>query len=229
MQSEIEYIRPCNIDELLSCSLWHCPPLPLIGLGFSRQRASVLHKNGMAFYRNIMTKDNFLPIEELKERYGLLPQEEGAWAASIRNIQEYWEDIINTPRGNIQQGEWLGIYQAQEDLVPSIIWRALSNCSISEGSMIINIKQDARLFKISTSSSSLLLEIPKSSCPETLICPRNSTRRVYSLQGVVKRVRIIQVVRGPRKKEIFFHYGTVANLPWDPGRFVGKVKVTSNL
>lgn len=79
LKNEVTYIKPSNLKELLSCSIWFCPTLPIIGPGFSKQMATMLHKKGMRHYRDIWRQNRFMNPMETQEDFGLLPQESGAW------------------------------------------------------------------------------------------------------------------------------------------------------
>jgi hypothetical protein len=60
-----EFVLPVCLDDLLSCSLWFCPLVPLIGPGFSKSRASALHKAGLRRYRDAMVEGRLLSAEEV--------------------------------------------------------------------------------------------------------------------------------------------------------------------
>lgn len=79
IRGEVSFIRPNNLEELLSCSLWFCPSYSILGPGFSKQRATFLHKQGMRYYRDVWSQTRFLDPMELHEKFGLLHEEFGAW------------------------------------------------------------------------------------------------------------------------------------------------------
>lgn len=43
---------------------------------------------------------------------------------------------------------------------------------------------------------------------------------IKTFKGLVRRVRIVPVVRRPKKKEFLLFYGRVDQLEWDPKRYM---------
>jgi hypothetical protein len=69
---DLQFTPPTCLDEFLYCNLSHCPTAPLIGPGFSRNKAAALHQAGMRSYRDIWEEGNFLFLAKIQRRYGLL-------------------------------------------------------------------------------------------------------------------------------------------------------------
>lgn len=124
LKSETSYVEPCNLEELLSCSLWFCPNAPIIGPGFSKQRAMVLHQRGMRQYRDIWRHTRFINVVEAQTQFGLLPHEAGAWLALTQALCTKWHDLLRTQSPKVKSGEWIGIFNEVEALVPMIVCQA---------------------------------------------------------------------------------------------------------
>jgi hypothetical protein len=75
---ELKFVPPTCLEDLLSCSVWHCPAAPLIGPGFSKARAAALHKAGLQRYRDILVDSRLLEPDEVQGCFGLLQAEMGA-------------------------------------------------------------------------------------------------------------------------------------------------------
>jgi hypothetical protein len=121
---DLQYVYPRNIDDLFSCSLWYCHEVALIGPGFSKQRASVLHKAGMCRYRDVLIGNTFISAEAAQVKFGFKLEETGAWNSAIRLMTLRWEYIFNTPQGRAAVGDWLGVYLNSVATSPFLVVQA---------------------------------------------------------------------------------------------------------
>jgi hypothetical protein len=72
----------------MSCDLWNCPEVPLIGPGLSRLRAASLHRASLCKYKDAMRGKRFITTKEAQDKFGLKLEERGAWEAATRVIKE---------------------------------------------------------------------------------------------------------------------------------------------
>lgn len=100
MRMETSYIRPSNLDELLSCSIWFYPCHPIVGPCFSKALATVLYRKGMRYYRDLWRHTRFLELIEAQNELGLLAEDMGAWIAMTQAMWRQWSDILihQTPK-----------------------------------------------------------------------------------------------------------------------------------
>jgi exonuclease III len=89
----LHFVPPKCIEDLLSCDLWSCPGAPLIGPGFSKARAANLHTAGLCKYRDAMRDTRFIDAAEAQLRFGLKPEEHGAWEASTHFLSRKWRGM----------------------------------------------------------------------------------------------------------------------------------------
>jgi hypothetical protein len=118
---DLQYNPPSCIEDLLSCNVWSCPEVALIGPGFSRRCAANLHKAGLRKYRDIMRGAGFITADEVQERFGLKQEESGAWEAAVRTMTRRWRVILTSPPGRTYEGEWVGIYHRQNSTSPLMV------------------------------------------------------------------------------------------------------------
>jgi hypothetical protein len=95
---DLQFVPSSCIDDLLSCSLWLCLEVPLIGPGFSKSRASALYKAGLRRYRGTMENGQFIMAEAAQHRFGLQDAEVGVWNGAVRTMVQRWQMILAAPR-----------------------------------------------------------------------------------------------------------------------------------
>ena len=83
---------------------------------------------------------------------------------------------------------------------------------------MIRIPRKIRIFNVKRISKSLddLLE---DSVAFSIAWDEIGDDTVKQCFGFVARVRVVEVVRGPKKVTIFLYYGVVGKLEWDPNRY----------
>jgi hypothetical protein len=94
----------------MSCNVWSCPEAAIIGPGFSRLRASNLHKASLCKDCDIMRGSGFVSAAEAQGGFGLKKEERRAWEAATQTMSRRWQSILSTPQGRTNIGEWLGVY-----------------------------------------------------------------------------------------------------------------------
>jgi hypothetical protein len=208
---ELRTVPPRSYEEWLSASIWWTSGFKAIGPGFSKTRAAALSRNGLQFVRNVWSQYRLQlwSGEEVREQFGLRPAEFMAWNAvtlRIANIRRrFWLSSIDRPAPE----KWVGIYNDPTDLMPSVVVQG------NELSMGINGVGWQNVELIVDACTYVVLPNSRSLTP----VPQNPPSPVLSMQqGFLERVRVEQVITGPKKKKILLFYGKVKDLRWDPGR-----------
>jgi hypothetical protein len=91
----------------------------MIGPGFSKLRASALHRARLQRYHDILVGNRLVSLEEAQKRFGLKHEEAGAWRSAARRMECTWQHILNAPQGHAKNGDWIGIYANEQSLSPS--------------------------------------------------------------------------------------------------------------
>jgi hypothetical protein len=217
---DIQFVPPTCLDELLGCSLWYCPIVPIIGPGFSKSRAAVLHQAGMKTYRDIWFEGSFLPIEEVQRRFGLLPAEVGAWQAAMRVIDRTWNVLLRRNTPLVTHGDWYGFYERPDALAPFNVVKMclLFTPRLLNGAVNIEVPVDVPTYVVQHQSAILQELTYEQRCVGARWDLRGEDL-VSPISGVMRRVRVIPVTRGPKQRTILLYYGRVDQLSWDPARY----------
>lgn len=203
IRPEITYIRPSNLEELLSSSLWFCPSYSIIGLCFSKSRATILHKKGMRYYRDVWTHTRFMTCSELQDRYGLLPGEFGAWSTTAQALMRQWADILRGQTPRMTSGEWFGVFSNVNDLAPMVVCLACDSFQPCTGYYTVEIPWKTAMYVPSHNTSAYLLSIPEEKRKLTAVNDSLGEDLVNKCKGLVRRVRVTMIKRGPRKKKSY--------------------------
>lgn len=168
-----------------------------------------------------MVRDGFIATEVLRERYELYHKKMG-WSAATPAIKAYWADILSLPKEMVQGREWLEIFQNPEASLRHTIWQPYTLTQIHSDVSNIEITRGIRLIQVSNSSIPFLVELPEEVCNLSLVIDKIETKMIHMLIGMVTKMRVVLVKRGPRNIEIKLYYGIVENLVWDPRIFSWK-------
>lgn len=218
--SKISYMSPSNIDELLNSNIWFCASVPIIGPEFSKKRASILHKYGMRYYRDIWEQSRFMDFAEAQAKFGLSPNEEGAWSSLTTMLYRQWATIINNQSPRICCREWLGIFSNTNNILPLAICQALETFQPCLGFNNVEIPWQTTICVAHNVSFPYVPPIAKELTSTSTSMDLRGEDMVNKYMELVRRVWIAFVSRGPKKKEILLYYGQVDKLQWDLERFV---------
>ena len=69
---KLKFVPPTCLEDLLSCSMWHCLVAPLIGPKFSKDRIAALYKAELQRYHDTLIDSRLLESDEVQGRFGLL-------------------------------------------------------------------------------------------------------------------------------------------------------------
>lgn len=223
-RKHVRYVEPSNLEELLSCSVWWCPSLALIGSGFSKQRAMTLHKRGMRFYRDIWQQSRFMDPLEAQATFGLLPQEEGAWTTMIHAIHLKWHDLLRQSNSRLDSGEWFGIFNDVDILEPMRICQTAEGFQPGLGFCTIEIPDKIDVFVPNSAQGPYICKMKETTRKDTMSLDASGEVMVNRYRGLIRRVRVVSIKRQTKKLEMLLYYGRVDQLQWDPERFVWEWK-----
>ena len=150
--SNVKYIPTNCLEDLLNCNIWTCPEVPLIGPGFSRLKASNLHKKGPQKYSDIMRGSGFIPTHEIQHCFGLKQEEREAWEAVVQVMTRRWQAILSMPQQWTSGGEWVGIYQGHNTATLSIVVQTKEAFMLKLGVGIWWIPLSAQTFSVNLQS-----------------------------------------------------------------------------
>lgn len=190
---KLTFIPPTNIYKLLCCSLWHCPTITLIGLGFSRIRASHLYYSGMRTYKDVWNGSRFITIPEAELKFGLAPREVGAWEAACRIMEGAWNSLLRFRGMSFPTGDWVGICRADDDPLPHSVFQISATCNPARDATQTWLPTSVNLHQVIENTRCLVLVSA-------------------SLRDIPHKVRVDQVKHGQQKISILLFYGRIDRL-----------------
>ena len=211
----VSFRRPTNWEELMSCSFWWLESNSATDSGLSAARAAVLHKKGLKRYRDIWRNERFMTPREAQENFGLLPTEFPVWSVLVARIYHTWDDLLKARSGKINCREWLAIFEDTDNL-PLVVCRAEGGFQPSIGNSTLTIPHKIQLFTVKHVSK-LLEEIPSDMPKFSITWDELGEDTVQVCRCIVCRVRILEVIKGPKKTTIWLYYGLTSKLEWNPG------------
>jgi hypothetical protein len=196
--SDVQFIPPTCLEELMCCSLWYYPTAPLIGPAFSKTRAAALHHAGMRLYRDIWENGNFLPPVEIQRRFGLLPGETSAWQATMRLIRRTWRELLRRNPPLTTPGEWYGFYASVADSTPFSVVKMCTKFAPRRIADVVTIEVpvDVPTYTVQYPSSILQESTYEQRCIGAHWDLRGEDM-VSQIMGIMRRVRVVPVTRGP--------------------------------
>ena len=202
--------RPSSWEELMSSSFWWLQSNTIMDLGFSAVRADALHKKGLNRYRDIWSNGRFMTPTEIQDKYGLLPAELPVWSALVVCIYHTWDDLLRASSKRINCREWIAIF-GEEDSLPLAVCRADEGFQPSTGYNTLRIPRKIQLFTVKQLSKTLeaILE-DMSKFP--IVWDERGDDTIQLCRGKVCRVRVLEMVKGPKKKSSWLYYGAISRL-----------------
>ena len=155
------------------------------------------------------------PIE-IQDKYGLLPAEFPIWSAIVIRIYHTWDDLLKARSSMLKCGEWMAIF-GESDSFPVAVCRADEGFQPSTSNSILRIPRKIQLFTVKQVSKTLEV-IPEEMPKFPIIWDERGDDTVQLCHGKVCRVRVVEVIKGPKKSPIWLYYGLISKLEWDPGQ-----------
>jgi hypothetical protein len=216
--TELQYVPPNCLEDLLSCDLWSCPEVPLIGPGFSRLHAVSLYRAGLRKYNDAMQENRFITTEEAQDRFGLKLEERGAWEAATRAMRRRWQVIMESHQGWTTYGEWIGIFSESNSTLPDVVVQTKENFTPRLGTGTWWISMNVTIYVVNAQSSTLSV-IPGGRRLQGARWDVSGDDLESPVRGTMRRVRVVAVQRGPKKVCTYFFYRRSDRLLWDPDRY----------
>jgi hypothetical protein len=211
---ELSQIRPTLFEEVMSESFWWSEFTITIGPGFSKNRASQLHRAGLQHIRDAWEDGLFISTERASEKFGLLRMEHGAWTGVIDSLSTIWAGLLGGAKPTVDPQEWLGLFCEPDDGFPKFVLLAGNNPELVVGlaAQAWKIPLCTKVFVVQPLSRSLVMaQLPETCRPNEVPCTR--------IFGRLCRVRVSEVTRGPKKTAILICYSETQRLSWDPAKF----------
>jgi hypothetical protein len=190
-----------SYEEWLSASIWWEPGFLSLGPLFSKTKATALSKRGLQWIRDIWDSgsNQFLSNDIIAEWFGLLPHEFDVWNTLCNRLLMQGQRFLIQRSPRPIKEEWIGLYVSPGDHVPRWVTQGglIPAAHINSQVQVLHIPAGTELFSIQQTSWTL--------SPMTV--PWSEDAAVF-----VDRVRIVQVVRGPRKNKILLFYGWIREL-----------------
>jgi len=212
----VRKVAPTNLEEVLSESFWWSEFSGQIGPGFSRIRASQLHKAGLHTVGDVWKGDHFLTWDELTIQFGFREEELGAWEATIRSLQRIWGMWLTSIQPTPSPGEWVGCFgldtpTQETNGEPLFVFQAQPSMHITIGGPTQRwlLPWDIKVIEVHKISGNLSIWNPATRFQE-------EENRNFTIDGCFHRVRVIRIHRGQRNCESLLYYGRTDRLQWDP-------------
>lgn len=103
----------------------------------------------------------------------------------------------------------------------------MSSCQIQNADGGIEIPHTTVLYTVGASWAPQLVEVGILAQIPTQVVEYRGGRLVLGLVGTVRKVRVIEVRKGPSKTIFRLCYGRIADLPWDPSKLRWKGDVNT--
>ena len=215
-RKDLASVKPQSQEEVLNESFWWSQFCPAIGPAFSKIRAASLHRVGLRRISNAWANGSFLRMDEASRRFGLEPHEQQAWGAVTSMLTRYWGGLLHDDNWS-SSGEWLGVFRPQ-DPHPDFVFQSPGgrNWQVGLNSQHFHLLLDCPLFTMLKAACCLSQVSDDLRLDQATI---NLMEPETRLSGVLHRVRVVSVTRGPRKVITHLFYGKIALLDWDPNRF----------
>lgn len=121
----------------------------------------------------------------------------------ISRLESHWSSLLTNEFPHAVKGEWIGCYLTSNAPLPLAVWQASESGKHSYGS-------NPYTTRLPPTTPSFMV-LPRSRC----LVPQAHEGHL-SLEGVYCRVRVVKILKGPQQQPVFFFYGPVAELCWDP-------------
>jgi hypothetical protein len=226
--SEIEYVEPCNFEEILNENVWWSQDMSLLGPGFSKVRGAALSRAGLNTMNDLWVSGRFLSHQEAMRKFGIKKNEDGVWRAALETIPRGWlQSLRRGPRECMKVDEWIGIFGHAQDKLPMVVFQSHAGELVSLSGVQKHwwLQLDRRVELVAPHSRCLRVwsqqdRLATADCaPRTLGHEMDPEIMCSKIWGVATRVRIVDVVKSLAKKAIKLFYGQIQNLPWDPAKF----------
>ena len=157
------------------------------------------------------------PIE-VQEKFELLPSEIPLWAAYVACLYQTWGGVLRKSSRRLQYSKWLAIYEESASALPLVVCRVEEGFQPSIGTGIVRIPQKRKIYVVKPMLKSLE-ELPENAPFLSTTWDDKCDDLLYQCFGYAIRVRMIEVLKGPKKESILLFHGPTSKLDWGPALF----------
>jgi hypothetical protein len=223
--SEMSMDKPSNYKEWLNSSFWWSGNNGNLGPEFSRERAAKLFHDGLQQIRHVWRENSqqFILTDEASERFGLGLAKYSNWDRIYRRLTETRRQLkrqfSTTPRAN----EWIRVFDSPRSDFPNVVFERSETRGLifSNQPQLIQFNRRSLYFFVLEKSRILSMYVAND---QVEVDPQHQT-----FFGFVSKIRIQNIVKGPKKKSILFYYGRLKDLDWDLSRFKWPQVLSQNL
>jgi len=205
----IELLPPVNADEVLNTSLWWSTSFIGSNFNFSMDRARTLARGGMRTIGDLWDQQSleFFSWEIISNRFPLLPLEQHHWLYLLSKIPREWLDLLRTQSQLAHRGDWLGLFIHEATLLPTIVWENQqdNNHILLPRAQRISLNSDMKVAVVHPSSKQISTLAQATDSPPSY--------------GVIRRIRVLQLIKGRNHIHHLLFAGTVQSLSFDHGRW----------
>jgi hypothetical protein len=214
LSKDITRMRPQSFEEVMSEPLWWSNFSTLIGPGFSKARATQLHQAGLRRLSDAWRDGALLSAAAVQAQFGLRDNESGTWDPAIDMLNRTWASLLRGINPLPDPKEWLGIFSDHPNELPLAIFQAGHGDSLRVSPELKRwwLPFHLTIFTVLPASRSLVEARPP-------IGLGANGARGTALFGKLARVRIVDLVRGPKKVSMRLFYGETQSLAWLLAKF----------
>lgn len=154
---------------------------------------------------------------EVQQAFGLPITEFGAWEVATANAWQAWRPIILKQQSPIAK-EWVGVFSDNLVELPTLVCQTNEDFLPKPGPGFHNIPLKLITYVVRPQSASLV-EIPWESRLSAATYDSRGDGAITVIAGCIRRVRVIEVKKGPKKLPVLLYYGKTQDLLWDPARY----------
>jgi hypothetical protein len=183
-----------------------------MGPGFSKPRTAQLHKVGLKRVEAVWQGNAFLSVDIVKELSSLRATESGAW--KVATLAKTWVGLLSGISPTAKSQEWLGIFVDHLSHTLEVVFQARQDLALVIGLGPRRwwlLRPMDRFHVLPESCTFATAGLP--------ISQGENGRRGSHIQGHLKRVQVVEFIRGPKKTVIRVFYGKTLKLTWDPVKF----------
>lgn len=161
--------------------------------------------------------------QEAQASFGLLEEEFGAWTAATARAWQRWRSIILKQKEEIN-GDWVGIFGNNLVGLPILVCCTGDDFHPKPSTDFHYIPVKVPVYHVRSQSASLIEVLWESRLTHAMYDAAGDMA-YNKVAGCVRRVRIIEAKKGPKKQSLLLYYGMVQRLSWDPARYTWQGKV----
>lgn len=154
-------------------------------------------------------------------RFGLRPEETGAWYAMLASFAAQWPGLMQGPPDRASEYDWVGIYDTATSELPVCVIPCVNGFTLPLRSHVseLTVPFSQAYFTVQPRGRYLVKLAGAERATTSVIDPTdNGPASIF--HGQSHRVRVIEIERGQPKVKQFLFYGRIDQLSFDPDRIM---------